>query len=240
MKTSISDIKTLREKTQASYAYCKEALLASDNMEQAERYIISKGLKMSDANTSENKNGIVKAYSHPGSRICSIVEVSCKTDFVSKTEDFKSFANEIAMQIAAMKPRYVSRDDIPFEIVAEEMGLRYQRLLGEGFGEEDSTKMAHAEMEQWYSEVCLLEQTYVRNNTKSIKDLFGELNAKVQESCRIERFDRWEIGVGDEKPECDEQSESDDRFFRAFAIPSVIIFLIMVIVFLYSICGGNI
>jgi elongation factor Ts len=239
MKVKIEDIKKLREKTQASYAHCKEALVESGgNFIEAQKYLTSKGLKVIDGTQPEKgRNGVVKAYVHPGDRVCAAVEISCKTDFVAKTEEFKSFAREIAMQIASMKPKFVSRDDIPFWRVAEEMSFRRDRLEKEG-RIEDLDETILGEMEQWYSEVCLLEQTYVRDSKKSIKDILAELVLKTGETCRIERFLRWEVGTEGqagwasgwdiEECVCEEQEVPEPYEHNRFFTPALIILFIFV------------
>jgi elongation factor Ts len=195
MKVKVEDIKKLRKETQAGYAHCKEALIEGNgSFTEAKKYLTLKGLKIIDNVQSEKgKNGIIKAYVHPGDKICSIVEISCKTDFVAKTKEFRNFAKEIAMQVASMKPKFVSRDDIPSRCIIKEISFRRNRLKREG--KINPNKTILGEMEQWYSEVCLLEQAYIRDLNKSIKDVLAELVLKVGETCRIKRFSRWEVGV---------------------------------------------
>jgi len=240
MKVKIEDIKRLREKTQASYIHCKEALVeSSGDLTKAQKYLTAKGLKIIDENRPEKSaNGVVRSYVHPGDRVCAAVEVSCNTDFVAKTEEFRSFAREIAMQIASMKPKYVSRDDIPFWRVAEEMSFRRDRLEREGDTEE-LEETVHGEIEQWYTEVCLLEQTYVRDSKRSVKDLLADLILKTGETCRIERFMRWEVGVEGqagwssgwdmEECVCDEEEEVQEICKPSkFFMPSLIILFLFI------------
>lgn len=194
-----ASIKLLREKTKASYAECKKALIESNgNLEAAEVIIRGKGRAIIEKKDVDNSaQGIIHSYIHPGSRIGTIVEIKCSTDFVAKTDEFKQFAKEVSLQIAAMKPRFVSRAEIPLDAISEEMGFRITRLKNDGIDEdtEEFIKLLDAEMELWYAEICLLEQVYIRDNKKKIQDLLDELAAKVNESCRITRFERWEIGT---------------------------------------------
>ncbi len=196
MTMDLEKIKTLRKRTQASYAECKKALAATNqNLEEAERFLMQKGLRMVDAVPSDNTEmGVVNSYIHPGGRVGVLVETHCKTDFVSKTEEFQQFVKEIALQVASMKPKYISRDDIPDAELIREHERRVARLEREGNPGHLLDELAEAEMTQWFAEVCLLEQTYVRDNAKIVKELLAELINKVGEPCRIKRFVRWEIG----------------------------------------------
>lgn len=193
----IEKVKALRQRTQASYAECKKALVATNqNLDQAEKFLMEKGLRMVDSiPTDKTEMGVVNSYVHPGGRIGVLVETHCKTDFVSKTEEFQQFVKEIALQVASMKPEYISRDDIKDEELIEEFERRVARLEREGNPGHLLDELAEAEMKQWFAEVCLLEQTYVRNNSKIIKELLAELINKTGEPCRIRRFVRWEIGA---------------------------------------------
>jgi len=202
MKVNVQDIKILRERTQASYANCKEALLKSTSIEDAEKYLIEKGLRIVDsAPPDESQHGVIKSYVHPGDRICAAVEVGCETDFVAKTEEFQSFVKEMAMQVAGMKPLYIARSDVPFEEEVHEMSFRRERLEKEGYEGEELDTALSAEMEQWFTETCLLEQAYVRDGKKSVKDLLAALTSKMQENCKVRRFIRWEVGCDEEDKE---------------------------------------
>jgi len=213
MKIDIKNIKILRNKTQASYADCKKALLNSNNdIEKSEEYLRENGRAIIDRDvTTKTECGVIESYMHPGNRVGTIVEVKCQTDFVAKTDEFKYFAKEISMQVASMRPRYISRADIPLDIISKEVGYRIDRLKREGTSEEDLQTQLDAEMEQWYSDICLLEQSYVRNSKKAVKDLLAELISKTNETCRISKFDRWEIGM-DEKEQVEEKVSGLGKF----------------------------
>lgn len=193
---NIENIKTLRRLTQASYVECKKALAeAKQDVEEAERILMSKGLRMVDAASTEKMEmGAVNSYIHSGSRVGVLVETHCKTDFVAKTEEFQSFIKEIALQVASMKPQYVSRDDL----LDEELVAEYERrikILEDVGSQGNLDELVDAEMIQWFAEVCLLEQTYVKDSSKVIKELLAELINKVGEPCAIKRFVRWEVGA---------------------------------------------
>lgn len=178
---NINDIKELRNRTQTSYAECKKALKECGNIDDAEQFLINKGLKLLDRTIDNTKAGMVHSYIHPGNQVGVLVEVHCKTDFVAKTEEFQLFVKELALQIASMKPKYLSKNDIP---VGDEAKEYYKRR----------DVCDDVNMEDWYKEVCLLEQSYVRDGSKKIKELLAELINKVNEPCNIKRFVRWEIG----------------------------------------------
>jgi len=236
MKVNIQDIKTLRSKTQASYRACKEALLNSENLKDAEKYLIQKGLKVIDGTASDtNQHGVIKSYVHPGDRICAVVEIGCDTDFVAKTQEFQEFAKEIALQVASMKPLYTARSDISFEDETREMSFRQERLKKEGLDGEELEVALFNEMEQWFTEVCLLEQAYVRDGRKSVKELLAELVSKMQENCKIRRFARWEVGVEEEE---EPQNIEPNDPFQKIRTPTVIALFLIILSFAFAFCKG--
>lgn len=243
MKINAQDVKKLREKTQSGYMDCKKALLeANGDMKRAQEILREKGFKiMENPNTSQTEHGVICSYVHPGDRIGVLLEMKCKTDFVAKTEEFKQFAREMAMQVASMKPDYISRADVPLEVVSKEVGYRTERLNREGVAYEDESFQAKldGEMVQWYSEVCLLEQPYIRDNKKAVKTLLAELISKVDEPCRITRFKRWETEM-EEKDEVQKDVKllevSWNRTRFQFIACAILLGLLMLIV--AGIIGG--
>jgi len=236
MKTNINQIKILREKTAASYAECKKALTDSrGNLEEAERLVRQKGLAVIENNIiTDTDQGVVCSYIHPGDRVGVLVEVKCKTDFVAKTQEFRQFAKEMAMQIAAMRPKYISRADVPLDAISKEVGFRIDRLARDGITEENEEfqKLLDAEMDHWYAEICLLEQLYVRNGKRNVKDVLADLIAKVDETCRVSRFERWEIGTEQPKEQLVEAPEQESKFIRMFAgfiLFAMFLFFILII-----------
>lgn len=231
MKANINQIKILRKKTAASYANCKKALIeAQGNLAEAEKLVRQKGLAIIESNNVSNTDqGVVCSYVHPGDRVGVLIEVKCKTDFVAKTEEFKQFAKEMAMQVAAMKPKYVSRADVPLDTISKEVGFRIERLAKDGITEknEEFQKLLDAEMDHWYAEMCLLEQLYIRDSKRNVKDLLADLIAKVDETCRISRFDRWEIGKEEtEDVEMPEVTENIN-IFNKFRIAAILILVVL-------------
>lgn len=233
----IKNIKELRDITKASYADCKKALIeANGNIEEAEVIVRNKGHAIIDKRTIDNSvQGLIHSYIHPGGRIGVLVEVKCSTDFVAKTDEFKQFAREIALQIAAMKPKFVSRADIPLDIISNEVSFRMERLLKDGADEcsEEFAKLLDAEMELWYSEVCLLEQTYIKDNKKRVQDLLAELITKVNETCRISKFNRWEIG----SIENNEIESESNEYVRSKNYGAIFV-LFAIISFIAYLCGS--
>lgn len=243
----LEKIKLVRSRTQASYSECKYALeQTKGDIDKACRFLGVKGMRMLN-NNSTGENGIVYSYIHPGGRIGVLVEVHCETDFVARTEEFQQFAKEVSLQVASMKPEYVSRDSIPTEDFALEYNRRLGLMLQEGVSdlEDDSVKeLVNAEMIQWFADVCLLEQPYVKDNSKIVKELLAELVNKVGESCRIKKFVRWEIGSdeGEIKTadliEENEETLKDMKFesmrnkFGNFSFILLLLFLLSILYFL--------
>lgn len=193
---NIEDIKRLREISHAGYADCKKVLAESGgDFDEAIRRLRDVGHKIQEKHSDrETPCGVIKAYIHPGGRIASMVEIRCETDFVAKTDDLHRFAREIAMQVVAMKPEYISRKDVPQVVVAEERSRKEQAASETPFDTEAARKeYVDVQMERWFGEGCLLEQPYVRDGSLRVKDLLASLVASLGESCKISRIQRWEI-----------------------------------------------
>lgn len=195
-------VKELRERTGAGMMDCKKALAETGgDMEKAVAYLREKGLaKMVRRAGRVAAEGIVESYIHHGSKIGVLVEVNCETDFVARTDDFQAFAKEIALQIAASKPLFVSREDVPESVLENEKEILKAQALNEGKPEKIAEKIVEGRIQKFYSEVCLLDQPYIRDAEKTIHDLVVEIAAKTGEKIEIGRFTRYEIGEGIEKP----------------------------------------
>lgn len=195
-----SMVKELREMTSAGMLDCKKALEEKDgNMEEAVKLLREKGLakaaKKSDRIAAE---GIVASYIH-GGRVGVIVEINSETDFVAKNAEFQEFAKDVAMQIAASNPKFVAREEVPTaELEAEQEILRNQ-ALNEGKPANIVDKMVVGRVEKYYKEVCLLEQSFIKNPDITIQDLLNEKMSKIGEKLSIRRFSRFEVGEGIEK-----------------------------------------
>ena len=197
-------VKELREKTGAGMMDCKKALSETNgDMDKAVDFLREKGLasvaKKSSRIASE---GIVESYIH-GGRIGVLVEVNSETDFVAKNEEFKNFVKDIAMQIAAVAPKYVSREEVPAEEIEHERNVLTEQARGENKPEHIIEKMVEGRLEKFYEEICLLDQDFIKDSDKKIRDILNDLIAKIGENIKIRRFVRFEVGEGLEKREED-------------------------------------
>jgi elongation factor Ts len=191
-------VKELRDRTLAGFTDCKKALVECDgDMEKAADFLRKKGLVTAAKKAGRTAaSGLVHSYIHQGGKIGVLVEVNCETDFVAKNEEFVEFTREVAMQIAAMAPRYLKPEDVPEAAVAKEREIRIAAARETGKPEKVLDKIVDGQIKKWMSEICLMEQAYVKENKKAIKDLQTDLVAKLGENCQIRRFIRWEVGEG--------------------------------------------
>ncbi len=189
-------VKQLRDKTGAGMMDCKKALQeAEGDFDKAAEILRKKGIaKAAKRADREANEGVVTAYIHPGSKLGVLVEVNCETDFVANTDDFQSFAKNIAMHIAASNPLAIRREDLDQEVLNKEKEIYREQALAQGKPEHIVDKIVEGRLEKYYSEVCLLEQPYVKDPDKTIKDLVTETIAKVGENITIKRFARFRIG----------------------------------------------
>lgn len=189
-------IKELREKTGAGIVDCKKALQeAGGDIEKAVEILRKKGAakaaKKAERATAE---GAVFSYIHAGGKVGVLVELNCETDFVARNETFKELGHEIAMQIAAMAPEFVSREDVPAELVEKEKEILKQQALAEGKPEHIVEKIVEGRLNKFYSEKCLLEQPWIKDDSKTIKDLITDYITKLGENIKVRRFARFEVG----------------------------------------------
>lgn len=196
MAITTGQIKELREATGAGILDCRKALeSANGDYEKAVDFLREKGLataaKRSDREASE---GIVELYSHGGGRVGVMVEVNCETDFVARSEMFRTFAHEVALQIAAGAPLYVRPEDIPAEAIEREREVARNRALEEGKKEAILDRIIEGRIEKYKDEVCLLRQTYIRDESITIEKLLMQNIASIGENVLIRRFTRWELG----------------------------------------------
>jgi len=189
-------VKTLREMTGAGILECKKALEETGgNLEEAVELLRKKGIaKAAKKAGRETKEGLIHAYIHAGGRVGVLLELNCETDFVARNETFKELANELALQIAAMRPQYVSRDTVPKEVIEKEGEIAREAALAEGKPEHIAEKIAEGKVDKFLKEVCLLEQPYIKDDKKTIEDLIKEYIAKLGENIQVRRFTRYEIG----------------------------------------------
>ena len=189
-------VKELRDKTNAGMMDCKKALTETGgDMEKAVDLLRQKGLAVAAKRSGrEAKEGIVEAYIHAGGKLGVLVEVVCETDFVAKTDDFKAFARDVAMHIAAINPVAVSREEVPSELLQREKDIYINQAIESGKPQQIAEKMVTGKMEKYLSEICLLEQKFVKNPDLSVQDLLNEVILKMGENISIRRFTRYQIG----------------------------------------------
>ncbi|MEN1759417.1 translation elongation factor Ts [Anoxynatronum sibiricum] len=202
MNITAGMVKELREKTGAGMMDCKKALVETDgDMEKAVEVLREKGLAAVAKKAGRiAAEGIVEAYIH-GGRIGVLLEVNSETDFVAKNEEFRNFVKDVAMQIAASNPQYVSREEVPQDMIEKERDILRKQALNEGKPEKIVDKMVEGRIEKYYKEVCLLEQDFVKDPDMTIQQLLTEKVAKIGEHLSIRRFARFEVGEGIEKKE---------------------------------------
>ncbi|MBA3545751.1 MAG: translation elongation factor Ts [Nannocystis sp.] len=194
-------IKELRERTAAGLMDCKKALTETDgDIDKAIEFLRKKGL----ANAAKKagrlaSEGVVTAYVHSNNRVGVLLEVNCETDFVAQTPDFKQFCADVSMQIAAMNPAAVRREDMDTTKVESERALLREKALAEGKPEKMVDKIVDGQINKFYSESVLLEQKFVKDDKKTIEQIQQELVAKLGENIKIRRFTRYELGEGLEK-----------------------------------------
>ncbi|GGF80109.1 elongation factor Ts [Paenibacillus albidus] len=201
MAVDAKAVKELRERTGAGMLDCKKALEeANGDITKAAELLREKGLSAA-ANKAGRiaTEGVVESYIHAGGRIGVLVEINCETDFVGKTDSFKDFARDIAMQIAAANPRYVRREEVPQEEVEKEKEILKAQALNEGKPEKIVEKMVEGRISKFYEEYCLLEQSFVKDPDKTISQLLNEKISTIGENISIRRFARFELGEGLEK-----------------------------------------
>lgn len=201
MEITASMVKDLRERTGAGMMDCKKALVECEgNVEKAIDYLREKGIAKAAKKAGRiAAEGLVDAYIHMGGRIGVLLEINCETDFVAKTDNFKSLCHDVAMHIAAANPQYVRREEVPTEALDKEKEVLRAQALNEGKPEKIVDRMVEGRVEKYYKEICLMEQPYVKDPDKTIGDLIAEATATIGEKITIRRFTRYERGEGLEK-----------------------------------------
>ena len=198
MDISATMVRDLREKTGAGMMDCKKALAESGgDFEKAVDYLRQKGLATAAKRAGRvASEGRVGSYIHAGGKIGVMVEVNCETDFVAKTDDFQSFAKDIAMQIAASNPLHVRREDVPAEALEKDREIYRIQARESGKPEKVIDRIVDGKLEKYYGEVCLLEQVFVKDTDIKVQDLLNGLIGKLGEKIEIRRFARFQVGEG--------------------------------------------
>ena len=196
MGISASMVKQLRDKTGAPMMNCKKALVESNgDIEKAVTYLREKNLvTVSKKARRETTEGIISSYIHPGSKLGVMLELSCETDFVAQNDDFKDLSKNIVMHIAALNPLYITREDVDPDIFEKEREIYITQAKNSGKPEKVWDKIVTGRMEQFFSEVCLMEQTYIKDDKLTMADVINELIAKLGENISIRRFVRYQLG----------------------------------------------
>lgn len=203
MSISASMVKELRDRTGAGMMDCKKALVETNgDMDKAIEYLREKGLAKAAKKAGRiASEGIVDAYIHGDGRIGVLVEVNIETDFAAKNQDFRAFVKDIAMQIAAMNPKYVRREDVPAEVVEKEKEILKAQAVNEGKPEHIAEKIVAGRIDKFFNEICLLEQPFIKDSDKTVEQVLQEKIATIGENMNIRRFVRYEMGEGLEKKE---------------------------------------
>ena len=198
MEISVELVKDLRQRTGAGIVDCKTALKeAKGDMEAAIEYLRRKGLATAAKKSGRiAADGLVSSYIHAGGKMGVLVEVNCETDFVARTEDFQGFVKNMAMHIAAANPHYLRREEVPPEVIGREKRIYRDQALDSGKPEKVIDKIVEGKLERFYADVCLLEQTYIKDTDLTVKEVLDALIGKIGENITIRRFCRFQLGEG--------------------------------------------
>lgn len=196
MEVRAEDVKKLRDLTGAGIMDCKQALAETKgDFDKAIEWLRQKGLSaLAKRAEREAKEGLIHSYIHYGGRIGVLMEVNCETDFVARREEFKQFVHDLCMQVAAAAPIYISREDVPDEVIQKEREIYYEQIKDENKPEHVKEKIIQGKLEKFYEQVCLLEQQFIKNPEIKICDYLGEIAGKLGENIVIRRFVRYVLG----------------------------------------------
>ncbi len=199
MQITAAQVKELRELTGAGIMECKKALQDADgDKEKAIELLRKRGLAKASKKKGRTANeGIVYSYIHAGGKLGAMLELNCETDFVARTDEFQALAKEIAMQIAASAPLYVSREDVPEDVLAKEKEIYAEEARASGKPEKVIDKIVEGKLEKFFEEFCLLDQPYIRDPDKKVHELIDEAIAKLGENIVVRRFSRFKLGESD-------------------------------------------
>jgi len=198
MEISIELVKDLRQRTGAGIVDCKAALQeAGGSIEAAIDYLRKKGLATAAKKAGRiATDGLVASYIHAGGKMGVLVEINCETDFVAKTGDFQEFVKNMAMHIAAANPQFIRREDVPPDVLEKEKDIYRTQALDSGKPAKVIDKIVEGKLERFYSETCLLEQTYIRDSDVTVKEVLNGMIGKLGENIAIRRFARFQLGEG--------------------------------------------
>jgi len=189
-------VKELRDKTGAPMMDCKRALeKANGNIEKALDYLREQGIaKASQKAGRSTREGLIYSYIHPGEKLGVLLEINCETDFVARTDDFRNLTKDVAMQVAASNPITIKREDFPSELLEKEKEIYKAQALKEGKPEKILDKIIQGKLEKYFQEFCLLEQPFIKNEDRTVKQRIDETIAKLGENITVKRFVRFRLG----------------------------------------------
>jgi len=193
---SMELIKELRQRTGAGVVECKKVLQETGgDVDKAVELLRKRGAAKAEKKAGRaTAQGVIASYIHAGGKAGALVEVNCETDFVAMTEDFQNLAREIAMQVVAMSPKYVSPEEVPDEVIQKEKEILREQAISEGKPENVVEKVVEGRFAKFLAENCLLEQPWIKDSTKTVEDLINEYIAKLGENIKVKRFCRFQIG----------------------------------------------
>lgn len=200
MNITADKVKELREKTGAGMMDCKAALQeASGDMEEAATILRKKGIASASKKAGRTASeGVITSYIHPGSKVGVLVEVNCETDFVARTKEFQDFAHDIAVQVAAMDPRYRSREDVPEDVLSKEREILLGQLVNSGKPDNVKKQIVEGRLEKWYTENVFMDQAFVKDDSQKMHDFINNHIAKFGENIVIRRYARFKLGEASE------------------------------------------
>lgn len=189
-------VKELRQATGAGVLDCKKALEASNgDFDKAVEYLREKGLAAAAKRAMRTANdGVIGVYVHHGNRVAVMVELNCETDFVARTEEFQTLAHDLAMQVAATQPQYLSREDIPPEVIEAEKQIYRAQMADQNKPDHIVERIVEGKLEKYYQEACILEQTFIKDEDLTVDDLIKNAVAKIGENIVLSRFVRYQVG----------------------------------------------
>lgn len=195
MAVTIEMVKELREKTGAGVLDCRNALQQVEgDFDRAAEILRKKGLALAEKKSEREANeGLIEAYVHAGGKLGVLVELNCETDFVARTEEFRELAHDVALQVAATNPRYLAPGDVPADVLEREREWQLQEVEP-GKPEEVLDRILEGKLKKYFSEVCLLDQSFIKDESLTIRDLITNTIAKLGENIKVRRFARFELG----------------------------------------------
>ena len=189
-------VKDLRQKTGAGFLECKKMLVETDgDMERATEMLYERGMAKAAKKVGRDANdGLIGYYIHPGSRVAGLVEVNCETDFVARTPQFQEFVHDVAMQVVASRPRFLSIEDIPVDVLEQEKADYRKEAVDSGKPERIIDRIIEGKLRKFYETTCLLEQPFIKDDDKTVAALLSEMIAALGENMVLRRFVRFEVG----------------------------------------------